>query len=141
MKKVLLLLFISLSLKGIAQSKLDIAISNFKKLYAENVKPPFNPKIYYNKSERKIDIGLAGSDWQIPLQANVIYKYDTSSIAAYTHSQQVLIFSWEFENKGDEKNAAGTEEKSIEIVFKTKDACYHIIDAIVEIRQSTEQKN
>ena len=58
MIKLLPILLLSISINAIFQTGLDAAISNFKKTYAENLKPPYQSKIYFNKADKLIDIGF-----------------------------------------------------------------------------------
>lgn len=134
MTKLLTILLFSISLNGVSQTELDAAISNLKKIYAENVKPPYQSKIYFNKAQKLIDVGRP--NFQIPITADVVYNLDTS----YYPPQNVLVFSWKAES---ESNFPTQEkiEKSIIIIFKTKDACYDIIDAIVRLRELIKHGN
>jgi hypothetical protein len=102
---------------------------SFKKLYAENVKWPSEKKIYFNKRERLIDIGL--DNVQIPITAHVIYKLDTS----YYPEENTLIFRWPSKISDKLRQVFPDSEDGITIIFKSKDACYKIIDGIENIKQ------
>lgn len=123
------ILLLGISLNGFSQSNLDGAISNLKKLYGENVKWPTNKKIYFNKSERLIDVGM--DNIQIPINARIIYKFDT----AYHLSENTLIFKWPSKISSKLREVFPDSEDGIIIIFKSKDACYEIIDAIEKIKE------
>ena len=121
-------LLLGISSTGFSQSNLDATISNLKKLYAENVKWPSEKKIYFNKSERLIDVGL--DNVQIPINAHIIYKLDTS----YHPEENTLIFRWPSKISDKLREVFPNTEDGITIIFKSKDSCYQIIDAIEKIR-------
>jgi len=86
-------------------------------------------KIYFNKSERVIDVGL--DDYQIPITARIIYKLDTS----YHPAENTLIFRWPSKISDKLRKAFPDSNDGITIIFKSKDACYEIIDAIEKIKE------
>jgi hypothetical protein len=127
--KALTIILLGISLNGFSQSNLDAAISDLKKLYAENVKRMDQKKIYFNKSERLIDVGLDG--YQIPITAHIVYKLDTS----FHPAENTLIFRWPSKISERLKKLFPDTEDGITIIFKSKDDCYDIIDTIEKIRK------
>jgi len=133
--KFLTILLLSQPLAALSQSKLDIAISNLKKLWSESARYPNPSKIYFNKPEKLIDLGK-GEGFQIPIDATVIYVYDP----VYKPPGHGLKFSWTTPNPNANPSLPNTKtiERSFELLFKTKDGCYSLIDAIFEIRKAYE---
>lgn len=125
-------IFILLSgipINGFSQPNIDAAINNLKKIYAENVKGMAQKRIFFNKSEGLIDVGLEG--YQIPITAHIIYKMN----ASYHPPENTLIFRWPSKISEQLRKVFPDSETGITIIFKSKDACYEIIDAIEQIRE------
>ena len=130
MIRFLPILFLLLPFASHSQTKLDTAIFNLKKIYSENVKGPYPKKIFFNKSEKIIDIGLSG--YEIPVSATLKYKYD----GVYNPPEHTLVFSWDIPK--DKNRPPDSPQlykgKSVAILFKAKEVCYQIIDIIFDIR-------
>lgn len=116
-----------------AQSELDKAIATLKRVYTQNAKYSDN-KLYYNKIDRLIDVGISG--YQIPISADVVYNLDTS----YHPPEHSLVFKW-----GNTKVTENMKKLfpdlatvTLILIFKSKDGCYQIIDAITNIKMFSQ---
>jgi hypothetical protein len=122
MYKTLTFSLLLLSMVVHSQNKLDNAITHFKKLWLQTARYPTPSKVYFNRAERIIDLG-ENEDFKIPLSAHVVYVYDQQ----YKPAGHGLILSW---------IDANNVERSFEPLFTSKDACYALIDALVDIRNA-----
>ncbi len=130
------ILLLSQSLTVVAQNRLDVSISNLKKVWNDAALSPTPQKLYFNKVQKLIDIG-EGEDFHIPIDSNITYVFETS----FSPPKNMLKFSWTTIDHGPSPIGNGTIERSIELPFKSKDACYSIIDAIFDLRKAYSSDN